>query len=228
MNILLVEDNAELALWLGRSLHEARFTVTHAADGETALAHLAQQPFDLLLLDLNLPDMNGRAVLRRLRRSGNGLPVLVLTASASLDIKVDSLDMGADDYLVKPFEMRELVARIKVLIRRHSGASQSALECGDLHYDLDTRTFTLAGATLALPPREHSLLEALMLRQGKTTRKDKLAQTVFGPHDEAGEDAIELYIHRLRRRLDTARVRILTLRGLGYLLQDSDAAGAAL
>jgi DNA-binding response OmpR family regulator len=220
MKLLLVEDNHELALWLGKVLREEQFTLDCVADGESAVCQLAQSRYDLLLLDLKLPGIDGRSVLRRMRREGDGTPVLVLTASSSLDIKVESLEIGADDYLVKPFEVRELVARIKVLIRRRGGSSQSTLQCADLRYDLDTREFAAAGAPLALTPREHRVLETLMLRPGRTVSKTQLAQAVFGPGEEAGEDAIEIYVHRLRRKLEGSQARIVTLRGLGYLLRE--------
>ena len=223
MKLLLVEDNQDLALWLGKVLREEQFDVDTVHDGEAAIARLEQTPYDLLLLDLKLPGLDGRSVLRRLRRQRNDLPVLILTASASLDIKVDSLELGADDYLVKPFEIRELVARIKALIRRQSRSGQSQLRCGDLLYDLDTRAFQAAGEPLTLTPREHRVLETLLLRMGKTVSKTQLAQAVFAPEDSGGEDAIEIYVHRLRRKLESTQARIVTLRGLGYLLRDADA-----
>ncbi len=221
MKLLLVEDSQDLALWLGKVLREEQFEVDCVHDGESAVHRLAQSRYDLLLLDLKLPGIDGRSVLRRMRRQGDDTPVLVLTASGSLDIKVESLETGADDYLVKPFEVRELVARVKALIRRRGGSSQSLLHCADLRYDLDTRKFHAAGERLALTPREHHVLEALMLRQGKTVSKAQLVQAVFGPGEEAGEDAIEIYVHRLRRKLDGSQARIVTLRGLGYLLRDA-------
>lgn len=221
MKLLLVEDNEELALWLAKVLREEQFVVDCVHDGEAAVARLAQTRYELLLLDLKLPRLDGRSVLRRLRRERNDVPVLVLTASASLDIKVDSLEIGADDYLVKPFEVRELVARIRVLIRRQGRSGQSVLHCADLRYDLNTREFEVAGQPLALTPREHSVLEALLLRQGKTTSKTQLAHSVFDLDEEAGEEAIEIYVHRLRRKLEASQARIVTLRGLGYLLREA-------
>ncbi len=223
VNILLVEDNLELAQWLAKVLRDAQYGVDCAHDGEQALRRLHEGGYDLMLLDLKLPDMDGRGVLRRLRRARDDLPVLVLTASGSLDIKVDSLEIGADDYLVKPFEVRELLARIKALIRRRGRAGSSQLYCADLSYDLDSREFRAAGEPLALPPREHAVLEALLLQQGRTLSKSQLVHTVFETDDEAGEDAIELYVHRLRRKLEPTGARIVTLRGLGYLLREAQA-----
>ena len=221
MKLLLVEDNLELAQWLARVLRDEQYVVDCAHDGEQALRMLGDGGYELLLLDLKLPDMDGRGVLRRLRRARDDLPVLVLTASGSLDIKVDSLELGADDYLVKPFEVRELLARIKALIRRRGRAGSSRLQCAGLGYDLDSREFSIEGQPLALPPREHAVLEALLLQQGRTLSKSQLVHAVFGVGEEAGEDAIEIYVHRLRRKLEPTRARIVTLRGLGYLLREA-------
>lgn len=221
VKLLLVEDNRELAQWLSRILRDAQYAVDCAHDGDQALHLLRDGGYELLLLDLKLPDMDGRAVLRALRRARDDLPVLVLTASGSLDIKVDSLELGADDYLVKPFEVRELLARIKALIRRRGRAGNSQLQCADLVYDLDSLEFSACGQPLALPPREHAVLQALLLQQGRTLSKAQLAHAVFGVGEEAGEDAIEIYVHRLRRKLEGSHARIVTLRGLGYLLREA-------
>lgn len=221
MKLLLVEDNLELALWLSKALHAERFSVDCVHDGADAIWHLDQSQYDLLLLDLRLPSMDGRSVLRRMRRRRNDMPVLVLTANAALDIKVDCLDLGADDYVIKPFEMPELVARIRALIRRNSRSGQSLVQCADLQFDLNTHEFNAAGQPLELTPREQRVLEALILRQGQTVTKAQLMLSVFELGADAGENAIETYVHRLRRKLSASRVRILTLRGLGYLLRDA-------
>jgi DNA-binding response OmpR family regulator len=218
MRLLLVEDNQELSHWLSELLQKEGFSVDCVHDAEAANVLLSGERYDAMLLDLKLPQASGQSVLRRLRRRGDHTPVLVLTASDSLDMKVDCLEMGADDYLVKPFEMRELNARIRALIRRHSGGATPQLSCADLAYDTNTRQFSLDGAPLSLPLREHSLLEALLLNQGKTMSKTSLMQSVFGLDGEASEDAIEIYIHRLRRKLEASQASIVTLRGLGYLL----------
>lgn len=218
MRLLLVEDNQELSRWLSELLRGEGFTVDCVHDAEAANMLLAGEHYDAVLLDLKLPQASGQSVLRRLRRGGNHTPVLVLTASDSLDMKVDCLEMGADDYLVKPFEMRELNARIRALIRRRGGGGTPQLSCVDLAYDTNTRQFSLNGAPLTLPLREHSLLEALLLNQGKTMSKTSLMQSVFGLDGDASEDAIEIYVHRLRRKLEASQASIVTLRGLGYLL----------
>lgn len=219
MKLLLIEDNASLAHWLAQLLREQDFIVDSVADGEAADQLLRQQRYDVVLLDLNLPQLSGKGVLRRLRERGDGVPVLILTASASLDQKVLCLEIGADDYMVKPIEGRELVARIKALVRRQVPGRANTLLCGDLRYELQTRQFALADVPLALPPRERALLETLMLKQGSTVPKQALLDGLFDLDDEAGVDALELYVHRLRKKLDASQATIITLRGVGYLLR---------
>ena len=222
MKLLLIEDNLQLAHWLASLLREQAFVVDHVAQGDAADLLLLQARYDVVLLDLNLPQLSGKAVLRRLRERGNGVPVIILTASASLDQKVLCLEIGADDYLVKPFEARELVARIKALVRRQTPGKANDIVCGDLHYDLRTRQFALAGADLALPPRERSVLEALVLQAGSAVSKQALLDSIFGLDDEPSTDALELYVHRLRKKLDASEATIITLRGIGYLLRTRD------
>jgi DNA-binding response OmpR family regulator len=222
MKLLLIEDNPQLALWLANLLREQDFVVDHVADGGAADSLLRQARYDVVLLDLNIPGLSGKGVLRRLRERRDDVPVLVLTAAASLDQKVLCLEIGADDYLVKPVEIRELVARIKALVRRQVPGKANDIACGDLHYDLRTRQFTLAGAELALPPRERTLLETLMLKVGSTVSKQTLIDSIFGLEDEPSADAVDLYVHRLRRKLEAAQATIITLRGVGYLLRTRD------
>ena len=174
MNLLLVEDNQPLAHWLHKLLTEQGFAVELADNGAAADQLLAQRRYQLVLLDLSLPGLSGRAVLRRLRARGDDTPVLVLTASDDLDQKVDCLDLGADDYVTKPVEMRELAARIRVLIRRRLPGKANTLACGRLGYSLQTHQFTLDDAPFALPPRERALLETLMLQQGSAVSKQVL------------------------------------------------------
>jgi two-component system response regulator TctD len=219
MKLLLIEDNPQLAHWLASLLREQDFVVDHVEDGDAADRLLRQTRYDVVLLDLNIPTLSGKAVLRRLRGRGDDVPVIILTASASLDQKVLCLEIGADDYLVKPFESRELVARIKALVRRQMPGKANDIACGDLHYDLRTRQFTLAGEELALPPRERALLETLMLKSGNTVSKQALIDGIFGLDDEPSADAVDIYIHRLRRRLEPSQATIITLRGVGYLLR---------
>ncbi|NMM76639.1 DNA-binding response regulator [Acidovorax sp. SRB_14] len=222
MKLLLIEDNLQLAHWLASLLREQAFVVDHVAEGDAADLLLLRARYDVVLLDLNLPQLSGKAVLRRLRERGDAVPVIILTASASLDQKVLCLEIGADDYLVKPFEASELVARIKALVRRQMPGKTNDIACGDLHYDLRTRQFALAGVELALPPRERSVLETLVLQAGSTVPKQVLIDSIFGLDDEPSADALELYIHRLRKKLEASEATIITLRGVGYLLRTRD------
>lgn len=219
MKLLLIEDNPQLAHWLASLLREQDFVVDHVDNGETADRLLVESAYDVVLLDLNIPGLSGKAVLRRLRERGDGVAVIVLTATASLDQKVLCLEIGADDYLVKPFEIRELVARIKVLVRRQMPGKANDLACGDLRYDLRTRQFRVGDHELALPPRERTLLETLMLKAGSTVAKQALIDSIFGIDEDASADAVDIYVHRLRKKLESAQATIITLRGVGYLLR---------
>jgi DNA-binding response OmpR family regulator len=222
MKLLLIEDNPQLALWLSSLLRAQDFVVDQVEDGDAADALLRQQRYDVVLLDLNIPGLSGKGVLRRLRERRDDVPVIILTAAASLDQKVLCLEIGADDYLVKPVEIRELVARVKALLRRQVPGKANDIVCGDLHYDLRTRQFALAGQELALPPRERTLLETLMRKAGSTVSKQALIDSIFGLDDEPSADAIDLYMHRLRKKLEGAQATIITLRGVGYLLRTRD------
>lgn len=219
MKLLLIEDDAQLAHWLVQLLREQDFLVDHVADGGAADRLLAQSRYDVVLLDLNLPQLSGKGVLRRIRERQDDAAVIVLTASASLDQKVQCLEMGADDYLVKPIEVCELVARMQALLRRQRPGKANDITCGDLRYDLRTRQFTLAGADLALPPRERHLLETLILHAGTTVSRQALVDGLFGIDEEASADAIDLYMHRLRKKLEASSTTIVTLRGVGFLLR---------
>ncbi|NEX63583.1 response regulator [Noviherbaspirillum galbum] len=222
MRILLVEDHAELSRLVAKALQDARLTVECAMDGADADALLHTQEYALVILDLSLPRMDGLDVLRRMRARGSKTPVLVLTARGGLNDRVQGLNLGADDYLAKPFELAELEARVKALLRRTQGNENLVLSCGALSFDTVSRMFTYGGEPLALTPREHSVLEALINRAGRAVSKEKLFDEVFALEDDANRDAIEIYVHRLRKkleRLESGRVAITTLRGLGYLLE---------
>ncbi|HTH59242.1 MAG TPA: response regulator [Paraburkholderia sp.] len=222
MKLLLIEDNPTLAHWLVKTLEADAFALDSVQDGEAADQVLRTNHYDVVLLDLNLPKLSGKNVLRRLRQRSDATPVMILTASGSIDEKVELLGLGADDYLVKPFEVRELIARIKVLIRRQTPARANEVSCGDLAFDIDTRQFALKGAPLNVTPRERAVLETLMLRLGKTVSKPALIDAVFTLGDEPSEDAIEIYVSRLRKKLEGSTAAIVTLRGLGYLLRRRD------
>jgi len=219
MRLLLVEDNLELADWLARVLRRDNFVVDVLHDGEAADQALSLETYDLVILDLTLPSMSGMELLRRLRRRSETVPVIILTANASVDGRVAGLDEGADDYLAKPFDIAELEARIRVQLRRSARRPDPVITCGTLAFDTKTRLFCLGMAPLALTPRERAVLEALLLKAGKTVSKSQLSQSIFGLDDLADPSAIEIYVHRVRRKLEGSDVRIVTLRGLGYLLQ---------
>ncbi|MBQ1762760.1 MAG: response regulator [Aquincola sp.] len=219
MRILLVEDNQELAEWLGRTLRRQHYTVDWVGNGADADFLLRSERFDLVILDLTLPKMDGQEVLRRLRGRHNTTPVLVLTANNTTQSRVSELDHGADDYVAKPFEVEELEARIRVLLRRSSQVAQPLVECGELVYDSNSHEFTLRGQPLALTPRERAVLELLALKLGTTVSKNALAQSLFSLDETLSVDAIEIYVHRLRKKLEGSDAAIVTLRGLGYVLR---------
>jgi two-component system response regulator TctD len=219
MRLLLVEDNRELADWLARTLRQAQYAVDVVHDGEDAEHALALGEHALVILDLSLPRRGGLDVLKSLRARGNPVPVIVLTANASLDGRVRGLDAGADDYLAKPFEVEELEARIRAQLRRASNRTEPIVACGDLVLDTNTRLFRLAGEPLALTPREHAVLEQLMLKAGHTVSKSMLSAAIYDFDTDADPSAIEIYVHRLRKKLEGGHVHIVTLRGLGYLLK---------
>lgn len=223
MRILLVEDNRELAEWLGRILHQNRYTVDCVHDGQHADDILKSQSYDVVILDLSLPRLDGSEVLTRLRKRNRDVPVLILTANNSMEGRIGEMDRGADDYMTKPFQVSELEARIRALLRRANKHREPLLQCGALRYNSNSRAFCIGEAPLSLTPREHALLEALIMKMGTTVRKQALADSLFSMRDEVSSEAIEVYVHRLRKKLDSAKVSIVTLRGLGYLLKQSDA-----
>ena len=219
MRILVVEDNIELAQWLQRNLRQQQYAVDWLDNGADADFALRSEKYDLVILDLALPRMNGREVLQRLRARQNATPVLVLTANNSIQSRVSELDEGADDYMAKPFEVEELEARIRMLLRRASGQPSPVIFCGDLSYNTNTREFRIGPQVLTLTPRERAVLEVLVRKAGATVTKQALAQSLFTLDEDVSTDAIEIYVYRLRKKLESSSARIMTLRGLGYLLR---------
>lgn len=219
MRVLIVEDDPVLADGLTRSLRQADYAVDCINDGGEADHVLATQSYDLVILDLGLPKLDGFEVLRRLRRRGAKVPVLMLTARDSLQDRVKGLDLGADDYLAKPFDLPELEARVRALVRRGQSGGSAALTHGALTLDVAGRRATLNGDPLDLSARELGVLEVLMMRSGRVVGKEQLAGQLYGWDEEVGANAIEVYVHRLRRKLEPAGVSIRTIRGLGYLLE---------
>ncbi|MBV9219106.1 MAG: response regulator [Methylobacteriaceae bacterium] len=223
MRLLLAEDNRDLAGWLARLLRQSNYVVDCVYDGEAADAALRVQTYALVILDLALPRLGGLEVLKRLRRRDATTPVLILTANDAVSSRISGLDGGADDYLVKPFDVDELEARVRAQLRRGTNQKAPVVALGPLALDTNSREFRLGGAVLALTPREHAVLETLILRANKATAKTLLAESVFGFDDDANPAAIEIYVHRLRKKLDGSGVEIVTLRGLGYVLRADDA-----
>lgn len=217
MRILLAEDDPMIADGLLRALRKAGYAVDHVDNGADADSALVAQAYDLLILDLGLPKLPGLEVLKRLRARKNPLPVLILTALDGLEDRVRGLDAGADDYLSKPFALPELEARVRALTRR--GTAQSRIiEFGPLSFDQVEHVARCHGRVLELSARELALLEILLLRVGRLVSKDQLVDHLCGWGEEVSTNAIEVYIHRLRKKLEPEGIRIATVRGLGYCL----------
>jgi two-component system response regulator TctD len=219
MRLLLVEDSQSLSEWLARILRLSRFSVDCALNGADADHLLHTQHYDLVILDLSLPKLSGYDVLRRLRARGSNIPVLILTATNTTAGRIEGLNQGADDYMAKPFDVNELDARIRAILRRATQNRNPVLDCGSLRYDSNTRQFSIEERPLPLPPREHAVLEVLIMKQGKTVSKRSIADGLFAMDDLADADTIEIYVSRLRKRLESSDAAILTLRGLGYILK---------
>lgn len=219
MRILIVEDDPLLADGLTRSLRQGDYAVDCVSDGLKADHALAAQSYDLLILDLGIPGVDGFEILRRLRRRGSKTPVMVLTARDTLTDRVKGLDLGADDYMTKPFELPELEARARALIRRGQAGGASLITNGSLAMDTAGRRVTMDGEPLELTAREFGVLEVLMMRSGRVVGKEQLAEKLYGWDEEVGPNAIEVCVHRLRKKIEPARVTIRTIRGLGYLLE---------
>jgi two-component system response regulator TctD len=219
VRILLVEDHPQLAASVAQALKSAGWTVDVLHDGVAADLALASEEYALAILDIGLPRLDGFQVLARLRARGKTLPVLMLTARGEVKDRVHGLNLGADDYLAKPFEVSELEARVKALLRRSVLGGEQQQRCGELVYDLATRRFSARGENHSLTSREQAVLEAMIARPGRVMSKEQLASQVFGLDEEASADSIEIYVHRLRKKLEGSGVRIVTFRGLGYLLE---------
>jgi len=217
VRLLLVEDDASLAAGLSLALRNKGFAVNHVTRGDHALHAVATDPPDLIVLDLGLPDMEGLQVLRSVRAGGGRLPILVLTARDSLSDKVAGLDLGADDYLAKPFEMQELEARIRALGRRLGGAGSSLITLGDLQLDTASMQVRKAGVPVELSRREYALLKALLENSGKVLTRETLEGKLYGWDEEVASNTLEVHIHHLRRKLGQDLIR--TVRGVGYCLR---------
>ncbi|MEM1373015.1 MAG: response regulator transcription factor [Pseudomonadota bacterium] len=221
MRIVIVEDNRDLAQALAYRLRDQGHGVDVLSDGTGAADYLAREGADLVILDVNLPGASGFEIVRDLRARGEGMPILMLTARGELRDRVAGLDAGADDYLVKPFEMEELDARLRALARRKDVEAGALLSLGALTFDRATRAVTLSGVALTLPRRELAVLECLLDRQGRLVPKDALSAHVYGTGADITESAVEPHVSRLRKRLAGHGISIKTARGLGYMLAAS-------
>jgi two-component system OmpR family response regulator len=224
MHILVAEDHPSVAEAVVRSLRKSGYAVDQVQDGEEAEAALEANEFDLLILDIGLPKRSGLEVLKRLRSRKSAMPVLILTALDSVKDLVAGLDAGADDYLAKPFEFEVLEARVRALMRRGMAGGSTLIRHGPLTYDQTGRIARLNGEPIELSARELGLLEILLRRAGRLVSKDQLVSHLCEWGEEVSGNAIEVYVHRLRRKLEPDGVRIITVRGLGYRLENQDAA----
>ena len=222
MRLLIAEDNVELATWIARLLRQSNYVIDCVHRGDDADEALRQHDYALLILDLALPGMDGIEVVTRLRQREKNTPVLILTANDAVSARVKGLDAGADDYLIKPFDAEELEARIRVQLRRSRELVEPVISVGALSFHTKSRAFTLASKSLPLTPRERSVLEVLIKRAARNVTKEDLAASIFGLDDEASSSAVEIYVHRLRKKLEGQDVAIQTVRGLGYVLRHLD------
>ena len=218
MRILIAEDDGLIADGLSRSLRQNGYAVDWAANGLEADTALLTASYDLLILDLGLPKLPGLEVLKRLRARHSTVPVLILTALDGTGDRVKGLDLGADDYMAKPFELAELEARVRALTRRSAGTMPS-IQCGPLTFDQVGRVAHIHNQPLELSAREIGLLEVLLSRMGRLVSKDQLVDHLCGWGEEVSHNAIEVYVHRLRKKLEAGGVKIATVRGLGYCLE---------
>jgi len=217
--LLLIEDDSLLASTLMETLTIENQRVDRIGDGGEAQTRLSlDHDYDLILLDLNLPTRSGLDVLATLRSRDRHTPVLILTARAAIEDRVKGLDLGADDYLAKPFALDELEARVRALLRRRQNDRNEPLELGSLRLDRQRQHFTLNDVALPLPPREHRLLACLIDHAGEPVDKARLLEDAFAG-EAVGDNAVEVYVHRLRRRLGASDVKLRTVRGIGYLLE---------
>jgi len=224
MRLLLVEDNTRLAEFMRKGLAKAGFETNHVEDAEGAETTLDTQDYDAVILDLGLPDRNGMGVLQNLRQSRKNIPVLIVTARDGLDDRVRGLNSGADDYLVKPFAMEELTARVRALLRRPGQALGTILEAGNMNFNAETRLLEVDGKRVELSRRETDLLEQFMRNINGVLTKPSIEMRLYSYGEEGSPNAIEVLIHRLRRKLEDsgAHIEIHTLREVGYMMREME------
>jgi two-component system, OmpR family, response regulator QseB len=220
MRLLLVEDDVMVGKSLQKGLLQAGFSVDWVRDGRQAELALGHRMHDLAILDLGLPQVDGMKLLTTLREHGNGMPVLIASARDTVRDKIAGLEAGADDYVLKPFDLDELIARVRALLRRHAGSGSHLLRCGPLVLDPARRVVTLDDQPVDLSAREFGLLEALMLRPGTVISKEKLEESLYGWGEEIASNAVEVHVHNLRRKLGAERIR--NVRGVGYRVAEAE------
>jgi len=228
MRLIIIEDDAALRAALGTLLSQKGYTVDAVANGRDGLNAILTQEYDLAIVDLGLPEMDGLTVIRALRKQQRGLPILIITARDAVEDRVAGLDAGADDYLIKPFEMQELEARARALVRRSRADRAQAIRIGPLELTMGQPRILLSGVPVDLTAREFALLELLAVRAGRVVNKDLIANRLARSGEALSDTAIEVAVHRLRRRLEPYSLHVRTMRGFGYLLealaeQDTDA-----
>src|ERR1700730_13276263 len=216
MRVLLIEDDKMVGAAIEQALRDAAYAVDWVTDGETAIHVAESEAYEVALLDLGLPLADGREVLRRLRALGRKLPVIIVTARDGIDDRIDGLDLGADDYLVKPFEIRELLARMRAVLRREGSGSSPVLGNGKLQLDPATREAAFLGETSLLTAREFALLSALLTRPGTILSRSELERQIYGWNEEVESNAIEFLIHTIRKKLGAAAIR--NVRGVGWMV----------
>lgn len=223
MRVLLVEDDRRIASFISKGLRENAYAVDTAQDGDEVTYMASINPYDLFILDVNLPQKDGFAVCSELRGNGNAKPILMLTARDTVDDRVAGLDTGADDYLVKPFEFRELVARIRALLRRNNEIRSNTIMIADLDIDTVSQTVRRGGDPIELTTKEYALLEFLALNKGRVVGREEISEHVWNEDFDPFSNLIEVYIKRLRRKIDEGRPMQLihTRRGAGYILNDA-------
>lgn len=214
MRLLLIEDDPMIGRALRQGLSEAGFSVDWVMDGHAATGALANDVYDLAVLDLGLPGQDGMAVLKQLRARGDAMPVLIVTARDAVADRIAGLNAGADDYVLKPFDLDELIARVRALLRRHAGGGSPLLQCGSLTLDPVHKQVSLKGNAVNLSAREFSLLETLMQRPGAVLSRAQLEDSIYGWTEEIGSNAVEVHLHKLRRKLGADTIR--NVRGVGY------------
>jgi two-component system, OmpR family, response regulator len=216
MRVLLIEDDKMIGAAVQQALRDAAYAVDWVTDGETAIQAVENENYEVALLDLGLPAADGREVLRHFRSRGRRLPVIIVTARDGVDDRIDGLDLGADDYLVKPFEIRELLARMRAVLRREGSGSPPLLTNGVLHLDPTTRQASFAGETSLLTAREFALLQGLLARPGAIMSRSELERQIYGWNEEVESNAIEFLIHTIRKKLGATAIR--NVRGVGWMV----------